>query len=30
MANLTESGQWEAGIYRLETTDPLLAGKTDR
>ncbi len=26
MANLTESSTWEAGIYQLETTDPVIAG----
>ena len=26
MANLTELSQWEAGIYQLETTDPVEAG----
>lgn len=26
MANLQESAQWEAGIYQIETTDPVLGG----
>lgn len=26
MANLTELSQWEAGIYQLETTDPVEGG----
>lgn len=26
MANLTETPQWEPGIYQLETTDPVLGG----
>jgi len=26
VANLPESNVWEAGIYQLETTDPLMAG----
>lgn len=27
MANLTETAQWETGIYRIETTDPVLGGE---
>lgn len=27
MANVTESASWESGIYRLETTDPILGGE---
>lgn len=27
MANLTEIAQWDAGIYRIETTDPVLGGE---
>lgn len=27
MANLTESQTWESGIYRIETTDPILGGE---
>lgn len=27
MANLTEIAQWENGIYRIETTDPVLGGE---
>lgn len=27
MANLTETAQWEAGIYRIETTDPVIGGE---
>ena len=27
MANLTEVAQWEAGIYRIETTDPVIGGE---
>lgn len=27
MANVTESAAWESGIYRLETTDPILGGE---
>ncbi len=26
MPNLTETAQWEAGIYQLETTDPVVGG----
>lgn len=26
MANLTESATWEAGVYQLETTDPVVGG----
>lgn len=26
MANLTEASQWEAGIYQIETTDPVAGG----
>lgn len=28
MANVTESSVWESGIYRIETTDPILGGET--
>lgn len=28
MANVTETPQWEAGIYQLETTDKVIAGAT--
>ncbi len=28
MANLTEVSQWETGIYRIETTDPVIGGET--
>lgn len=28
MSNLTEVSQWEAGIYQIETTDPVLGGPT--
>jgi microcystin-dependent protein len=28
MANLTETSQWETGIYRIETTDPVIGGET--
>ena len=28
MANVTESPAWESGIYRIETTDPILGGET--
>lgn len=27
MANLTETAQWEEGIYRIETTDPVIGGE---
>jgi len=27
MANLTETAQWETGIYRIETTDPVIGGE---
>lgn len=27
MANVTESANWEAGVYRIETTDPILGGE---
>lgn len=27
MANVTESSTWEGGIYRIETTDPILGGE---
>lgn len=27
MANLTETPQWEAGIYRIETNDPVIGGE---
>ena len=26
MANLTETNRWEAGIYQLETSDPVMGG----
>ncbi len=26
MANLQETGQWELGIYQLETSDPVMGG----
>ena len=28
MANVTETASWESGIYRIETTDPILGGET--
>jgi hypothetical protein len=28
MANVTETATWESGIYRIETTDPILGGET--
>jgi len=28
MANVTETPTWESGIYRIETTDPILGGET--
>lgn len=28
MANVNESAAWEAGIYRIETTDPILGGES--
>lgn len=28
MANVTESAVWESGVYRIETTDPILGGET--
>jgi hypothetical protein len=28
MANVTETPAWESGIYRIETTDPILGGET--
>ncbi len=28
MANVTESSAWEGGIYRIETTDPILGGES--
>lgn len=28
MANLTETPAWDSGIYRIETTDPILGGET--
>lgn len=28
MANVTETAAWESGIYRIETTDPILGGET--
>jgi microcystin-dependent protein len=28
MANLTETSTWEAGIYQIETTDPVLGGSS--
>jgi len=28
MANVSESAIWESGIYRIETTDPILGGET--
>ena len=27
MANVTETPQWEAGVYRIETTDPIIGGE---
>lgn len=27
MANVTENSQWESGIYRIETTDPVIGGE---
>ncbi|BBD77253.1 hypothetical protein [Hydrogenophilus thermoluteolus] len=27
MANVTESAVWESGVYRIETTDPILGGE---
>lgn len=28
MANVNETQAWESGIYRIETTDPILGGET--
>lgn len=28
MANLSETAAWESGVYRIETTDPILGGET--
>ncbi|WP_019561759.1 hypothetical protein [Caldimonas manganoxidans] len=28
MANLNETAAWESGVYRIETTDPILGGET--
>lgn len=28
MANLIEAAAWESGVYRIETTDPILGGET--
>jgi hypothetical protein len=28
MSNVTETPKWESGIYRIETTDPVLGGET--
>jgi len=28
MANITETTSWDPGIYRIETTDPILGGET--
>lgn len=27
MANLQETSTWEAGIYQLETSDPVMGGE---